>query len=622
MKAVIFDLDGVLTSTDKYHYEAWKKVCDQNGLAFDEEFNHKLRGVGRIESFNLILAYNNKTMPEKEKQALIDQKNEYYVELLKNMSHISVDQDIWITLEELKKRHIKVAVASSSKNTKTILEKCGLTNHFHVICDGTMVSRTKPDPEIFLLAASKLGVEPYEAIVVEDAVRGIDAANAGGFISCAYGKAAKEALANFEIGKVSDIIKIVDELNEGVVIEDNEPIFNENEEAYVDQTKLAEKEFMNSNEHTIVIDHLTKVYPGNVKAVDDFNLVINPGEFVVFVGPSGCGKSTVLRMIAGLEEISGGQLYIDDVVMNDTEPKDRDIAMVFQNYALYPHKTVRENIGFALYMEKIPFKHFFDFKWRKERKAQIDRKVEEVAKITGLTEYLKRRPANLSGGQRQRVALGRAIIRNPKAFLLDEPLSNLDAKLRAEMRTEISRLHNNLKAIFIYVTHDQVEAMTMGSKIVVMKLGKIQQIGTPQEIYMNPVNTFVASFIGTPKINLFEAKLSTTPAGSFVEIGGYQFDLPESITSRLDNYYLENDVIVGVRPKAIHLDNEKGIKVDVNLCEQLGDEALVYFTFMNHEYVASLITHDKYEPNTKIMINLDLEHCCIFDKETEKSILK
>ena len=242
---------------------------------------------------------------------------------------------------------------------------------------------------------------------------------------------------------------------------------------------------------SLSLRHIYKIYPGNVKAVSDFNLEIDDKEFIVFVGPSGCGKSTTLRMIAGLEEISAGELYIDGNLVNDVEPKDRDIAMVFQNYALYPHMTVYENMAFGLRLRKMASK-------------EIDDRVKEAAAILGITPLLSRKPKALSGGQRQRVALGRAIVREPKVFLLDEPLSNLDAKLRVQMRTEITKLHNKLATTFIYVTHDQTEAMTMGTRIVVMKDGIVQQVDTPQFLYDSPENKFVASFLGSPQMNFFE----------------------------------------------------------------------------------------------------------------------
>ena len=273
-----------------------------------------------------------------------------------------------------------------------------------------------------------------------------------------------------------------------------------------------------------------------VVAVQEFNLDIADKEFIVLVGPSGCGKSTTLRMIAGLEEISDGELYIDGKLMNDVAPKDRDIAMVFQNYALYPHMTVYENMAFSL-------------KLRKEKKDVIDKKVREAAEILDITQYLDRKPKALSGGQRQRVAIGRAIVRDPAVFLMDEPLSNLDAKLRNQMRAEIIKLRERINTTFIYVTHDQTEAMTLGDRIVIMRDGYIQQIGTPQEVFNNPRNLFVAGFIGTPQMNFFDAKLTKEQGKYFVELGGVKVALSEEKQQRLAANNVEpQDVTLGVRP--------------------------------------------------------------------------
>ena len=269
---------------------------------------------------------------------------------------------------------------------------------------------------------------------------------------------------------------------------------------------------------------VNKIYPNGVRAVTDFNLEINEREFVVFVGPSGCGKSTTLRMIAGLEDISGGEIYIDDVLVNNVEPKNRGIAMVFQNYALYPHMTVKENMAFSLKIKRVP-------------KEEINERVEKVAEIIGLSDYLNKKPSELSGGQRQRVALGRAIIRNPKVFLMDEPLSNLDAKLRTSMRSEIINIHKKVGATTIYVTHDQVEAMTMADKIVVMKDGFVQQVGSPIEIYDNPSNLFVASFLGSPTMNLYDVKISKGKMSLF----GEEIKIDEEIYSKLEETLKANE---------------------------------------------------------------------------------
>jgi len=325
---------------------------------------------------------------------------------------------------------------------------------------------------------------------------------------------------------------------------------------------------------SLSLKHIFKVYDGTVKAVNDFNMEIEDNEFIVFVGPSGCGKSTTLRMIAGLEEITAGELRIDGEVVNDYEPKDRNIAMVFQNYALYPHMSVYENMAFSLRTMHLP-------------QNEIHKKVTEAAEILGITQYLDRKPKALSGGQRQRVALGRAIVRNPKVFLLDEPLSNLDAKLRAAMRAEISRLHKRLNTTFIYVTHDQVEAMTMGTRIVVMKDGFIQQIDTPTNLYDYPDNMFVAGFMGTPQMNFFEGTLSRRgDSVTFSLDCGARIDMPYSAADKIPAGYMDgaNKVVFGVRHGGIRLydpsaaDNGEWShsKAVVSVVEMLGDESLVY----------------------------------------------
>lgn len=315
------------------------------------------------------------------------------------------------------------------------------------------------------------------------------------------------------------------------------------------------------------LSHIYKVYDNGHKAVNDFNIDIKDKEFIVFVGPSGCGKSTTLRMVAGLEQITAGDLFIDDVLVNDMEPKDRDIAMVFQSYALYPHMTVYENMAFGLKNRHVP-------------KEVIHQKVMEAAKILDIEDYLDRKPKAMSGGQRQRVALGRAIVRDPKVFLLDEPLSNLDAKLRAQMRTEITKLHQKLATTFIYVTHDQVEAMTMGTRIVVMKLGYVQQIDTPMNLYNKPYNKFVAGFIGTPQMNFFDVTLKREEnivSASFVD--GSNVKLPFEKVSKIHDSYIHGDkmVILGVRPEHLNIvKDETGLKARVTAVEHLGNECIVY----------------------------------------------
>ena len=376
-----------------------------------------------------------------------------------------------------------------------------------------------------------------------------------------------------------------------------------------------------------------KVYPSGVTAVTAFNLDIEDKEFIVFVGPSGCGKSTTLRMIAGLEEISAGELYIDGVLMNNRAPKDRDIAMVFQNYALYPHMTVYENMAFGLRLRKMP-------------KEEIDQRVKEAARILGIEMFLSRKPKALSGGQRQRVALGRAIVREPKVFLLDEPLSNLDAKLRAQMRTEITKLHNRLATTFIYVTHDQVEAMTMGTRIVVMKDGFMQQVDSPMNLYDYPVNLFVAGFIGSPQMNFFTGKLTGTKSKVYLEFGLEKILLPKSkvnLIVNLDKYLnTDKEIVFGVRPEDFHdeeiwiNDEEKQkITVKIDVMEKLGSETLLYCKARLgeedtaeksivedvHNMIAKVDSRSASKAGQTIQIAIDLNHIHIFDKATEVTIL-
>ena len=384
------------------------------------------------------------------------------------------------------------------------------------------------------------------------------------------------------------------------------------------------------------LKNIYKVYPSGVTAVTDFNLDIEDKEFIVFVGPSGCGKSTTLRMIAGLEEISAGELYIDGVLVNNRAPKDRDIAMVFQNYALYPHMTVYDNMAFGLKLRKMP-------------KPQIDQRVKEAARILGIEMYLSRKPKALSGGQRQRVALGRAIVREPKVFLLDEPLSNLDAKLRSQMRTEITKLHNRLATTFIYVTHDQVEAMTMGTRIVVMKDGFMQQVDTPINLYDHPINQFVAGFIGTPQMNFFTGKLTGTKSKVYIEFGLEKIALPKDKVALICNLekYLNTDreIIFGIRPEDLH-DEEAwvadsknpSIEVKVDVVEALGSETLLYCKTRSEqkpeeeESIKSIVddvsnltakvdSRSSSKAGDNIKIAIDIVHCHLFDKETEVTIL-
>ena len=383
----------------------------------------------------------------------------------------------------------------------------------------------------------------------------------------------------------------------------------------------------------LLLKGINKVYPSGVQAVFNFCLDIRDKEFIVLVGPSGCGKSTTLRMIAGLEEISSGELYIDGKLVNDVVPKDRDIAMVFQNYALYPHMSVYDNMAFGLKLRKVP-------------KEIIDQKVKAAAEILGITDYLSRKPKALSGGQRQRVALGRTIVREPKVFLLDEPLSNLDAKLRASMRTEISKLHARLATTFIYVTHDQVEAMTMGTRIVVMKDGFMQQVDTPQNLYDYPVNLFVAGFIGTPQMNFFKDATLTSENGKvFVNFtAGNKILLPKAIVDRIKNLneYLDTQkpVILGVRPEDIHQDEmfiagspETTLKCRIDVIEKLGAETQVYCELDYEGKEASLIDNStqmiaKISSRAVVALNdivtlaFDANHIHLFDGETEASLLE
>ena len=366
---------------------------------------------------------------------------------------------------------------------------------------------------------------------------------------------------------------------------------------------------------SISLEHIKKVYPGNVEVISDLNLEIRDKEFIILVGPSGCGKSTTLRMIAGLEEISGGKLRIGDRVVNDVAPKDRDIAMVFQSYALYPHMTVYKNMAFALTLRKVP-------------KDEIDRKGHEAAKLLDIEHLLNRKPKALSGGQRQRVALGRAMVRNPAVFLLDEPLSNLDAKLRTQMRTEISKLHKKLGTTFVYVTHDQTEAMTMGDRIVVMKDGVIQQFDTPQNLYSSPCNLFVAGFIGSPQMNFIDAVVSREGDGYAVEFCGFRIPLPLGKTMNADMApYVGKTVILGVRPEDFHVEEafldmskESVLSADVEIAELMGAEIYLYLQCGDQRLTARVPSRTKAGRGDHIRIALDRNRFHLFDKETEQVI--
>ena len=367
---------------------------------------------------------------------------------------------------------------------------------------------------------------------------------------------------------------------------------------------------------SLSLQHINKTYPNGFEAVKDFNLEIADKEFIIFVGPSGCGKSTTLRMIAGLEEISSGELKIDGRVVNDVEPKDRDIAMVFQNYALYPHMTVFDNMAFGLKLRKVP-------------KDEIKKKVEEAAKILDLEKLLDRKPKALSGGQRQRVAMGRAIVRNPKVFLMDEPLSNLDAKLRVQMRIEISKIHQRLGATIIYVTHDQTEAMTLGTRIVVMKDGVVQQVDTPQNLYQKPGNLFVAGFMGSPQMNFLDAVISEKGGNVVATIGGeHEVIVPAAKAKVLkDKGYVGKKVVLGIRPEDIHdsqmfleTSPSKPMNSVVKVYELLGAEVFLYFDVDGTQVTARVDPRTTAKTGDPIRFAFDMEKAHFFDKETELTI--
>ncbi len=367
---------------------------------------------------------------------------------------------------------------------------------------------------------------------------------------------------------------------------------------------------------SLSLRHIYKKYPGGVTAVSDFNLEIKDKEFIVLVGPSGCGKSTTLRMIAGLEEITEGELFIGDQLVNDVAPKDRKIAMVFQNYALYPHMTVAENMAFGLKLNKTP-------------KDEINRRVKEAAKILDISHLLDRKPKALSGGQKQRVALGRAIVRNPKVFLLDEPLSNLDAKLRATMRTELTKLHQRVQTTFVYVTHDQVEAMTMATRIVVMKDGLIQQVDTPQHLYDCPVNKFVAGFIGTPQMNFIDGTLTKKGEDVYFNFEENSLKLPaDKASDPALAEYIDKEVILGIRPECIydqadqieaHADSKAETYVEVT--ELMGAEIYLYLTIGETNLIARVSSRSSTRAGDTINIAFDTTRVHIFDKDTERCVI-
>lgn len=364
----------------------------------------------------------------------------------------------------------------------------------------------------------------------------------------------------------------------------------------------------------VVLKNLTKTFK-NVVAVKNVNLEINDREFLVLVGPSGCGKTTVLRMIAGLEEATEGEIYIGDRLVNDVSPKDRDIAMVFQNYALYPHMSVYDNMAFALKLRRLP-------------KEQIRQRVSEVAELLGLTELLNRKPKQLSGGQRQRVALGRAIVREPKVFLMDEPLSNLDAKLRVQTRAELIKLHRRLGITTIYVTHDQVEAMTMGDRIAVMCDGVIQQVDTPLNVYNHPANKFVAGFIGTPSMNFLDARIVESDGGYVIDGGSFRLKAPADKTDLL-RPYVNKEVIFGIRPEDI-FDKSLGsivqptsdntVKAFVDVIEPMGPIVTMYLTCGNHSLVASIDAETRAREGQELEVVFDMSKSHVFDKDTETAV--
>jgi len=369
---------------------------------------------------------------------------------------------------------------------------------------------------------------------------------------------------------------------------------------------MEEEKKVNNEEGYVSLRHIDKIYDNNVQAVFDFNLDIKKHEFIVFVGPSGCGKSTTLRMVAGLEDITKGELYIDNELCNDKTPKDRDIAMVFQSYALYPHMSVYDNMAFGLKLRRMP-------------KYEIDKRVHEAARILQIEEYLDRKPKALSGGQRQRVALGRAIVRNAKVFLMDEPLSNLDAKLRVAMRSEIIKLHESIGATTIYVTHDQTEAMTMASRIVVMKLGKVQQIGSPIEIYNHPANLFVAGFIGSPAMNFLKVKWDAKK-GVATTSDGKQIKIPESITK---GYEIPEEAILGIRPEDLHpseKDGENTFDITVNVAELLGHEYYIHTDFGGADLISKFPAVKPIGIKEKLKISFDVKKVHFFNPETEMAI--
>jgi len=363
----------------------------------------------------------------------------------------------------------------------------------------------------------------------------------------------------------------------------------------------------------VVFKNVTKIFGKNVKAVNNISFKVNDREFMVLVGPSGCGKSTTLRMVAGLEEITSGEIYIGDTLVNDIPAKDRDIAMVFQNYALYPHMNVYENMAFGL-------------KLRNYSKEEIDRRVRDAAAILGITELLQRKPGELSGGQKQRVAVGRCIVRKPKVFLFDEPLSNLDAKMRVQMRAELSKLHSRLQTTMIYVTHDQVEAMTMGDRIAVMKDGYIQQIADPITLYDNPRNKFVAGFIGTPPMNFIDCKVKDAGGILYLDEGTFKLRIPQERSSLLQAY-INTEVTLGIRPEDIFNKiyfpdraTENVVEAVTEVVEPMGSEIYLYLNTGKNTFIVKTLSHDRTKVGQSVEVVFNMEKCHIFDKNTEEAI--
>jgi len=367
----------------------------------------------------------------------------------------------------------------------------------------------------------------------------------------------------------------------------------------------------------VKLEHVWKIFDGNVEAVKDHDFVIGDKEFVVLLGPSGCGKTTTLRMIAGLEEITKGEIKIDDRVVNDVEPKDRDIAMVFQNYALYPHMTVYDNMAFGLKLRKFP-------------KAEIEERVKNAAQILSIEPLLDRKPKQLSGGQRQRVAVGRAIVRNPKVFLFDEPLSNLDAKLRVQMRAELKKLHHSLDATIAYVTHDQIEAMTMADKIVIMRDGLVQQVADPYTIYNHPANIFVAGFIGTPPMNFADCKILKDQKGLWVaeKTGAFKVKVPADYEEKVSSF-IDKDVVFGIRPENIYdkvfsknaVVGENVVSVKVEVIEPLGSETLIHATIGDSKFVATVLPETGAKTDLQMDLVFDLKKMRLFDPNTEEALI-